>query len=175
MGLASGTVLDINNGGVIKNVAAESTNVWQTSALAQGSGETIALCAVCAGGGTTGLIIGGPDASGKYGSADGTLRGSSGAPWIIGSGLTYAGGALAGVDTAPSWVINFSSTTDLSTVVINDVTFGFGEAANYGGASFSVTVQQAPENAPEPDSMILLGTGLGLMAIAVGTRQGLRS
>src|SRR4051794_5873012 len=38
MGTASGTVLDINSGGVIKNVAAMTTNVWQISASPQGSG-----------------------------------------------------------------------------------------------------------------------------------------
>ena len=43
---ASGTVFDINSGGVIKNVAAMTTNVWQTTALPQGSGEQIVLCAV---------------------------------------------------------------------------------------------------------------------------------
>ena len=162
---ASGTVLDINSGGVVKNVAAMTTNVWQTTALPQGSGEQIALCAVCASGGTTGLIVGGPAASGKYDSADATLKGPTGTPWIIGSGASYAGGALAGVDALPAWIITFG-TTNLSNVVISNVIFGFGEDPNYGWDSITV-----PQETPEPDSAILFGTGITLMALAVAVRR----
>jgi hypothetical protein len=165
MGLASGTVLDINSGGVIKNVTAMTTSIWQTSALAQGSGEQIALCAVCISGGTAGLIVGGPPASGKYDAADSTLRGATGAPWIIGSGASYASGALAGVDTSPAWVINFG-TTNLSNVVITNVIFSFGEDANYGWNSITV-----PQETPEPGSRILIGIGLALVALATGSRR----
>ena len=162
---ASGTVFDINSGGVIKNVAAMTTNVWQTAALLQGSGEQIALCAVCASGGTTGLIVGGPAASGKYDAADATLKGPTGTPWIIGSGASYAGGALAGVDASPAWVINVGA-TNLSNLVITNVIFGFGEDANYGWNSITV-----PQETPEPDSAILIGTGLALMALAARARR----
>ena len=165
METASGTVLDINNGGVIKNVAAMTTNVWQATALPQGNGKQIALCAVCASGGTTGLIVGGPAASGKYDAADTTLKGSTGMPWIIGSGASYASGALAGVDASPAWVITVG-TTNLSNVVITNVIFGFGEDANYGWNSITV-----PQETPEPDSAILFGTGLALMALAAGARR----
>src|SRR5260370_18545869 len=88
MGIASGAVFDINSGGVIKNVAAESTNVWQPAGLPQGSGEQVTRCAVWHGGGTAGLIVGGAPASGKDGSAGGTLKGRSGAPSCIGGGVT---------------------------------------------------------------------------------------
>jgi len=165
METASGTVLDINSGGVIKNVAAMTTNVWQTAALLQGSGEQIALCAVCASGGTTGLIVGGPAASGKYDAADATLKGPTGTPWIIGSGASYASGALAGVDALPAWVINLGA-TNLSNVVITNVIFGFGEDANYGWNSITVA-----QETPEPDSAILFGTGLALMALAAAARR----
>ena len=39
------------------------STVWQTSASAQSTGWQVALCAVCAAGGTNGLIIGGPNAT----------------------------------------------------------------------------------------------------------------
>jgi hypothetical protein len=170
MGLASGAVFDINSGGVIKNVATETTNVWQTTGSAQGSGEQVTLCAVCTSGGTTGLIVGGPAVSGKYDSADPTLRGTSGAPWIIGSGAAYSSGALAGLDTSPSWVITFPTGTNLSSIVITNVIFGFGESANYGWNDITVPVET-----PELSPTILIGTGLGLLALAVGVRRLRRS
>jgi hypothetical protein len=161
MGLASGAVFDINSGGVIKNAATETTNVWETNGVAQGSGEQVTLCAVCANGGTAGLIVGGSAASGKYDSADGTLRGSSGAPWIIGSGSAYASGAFAGLNTSPSWVITFPTGTNLSSIVITNVIFGFGESADYGWNSITVPVET-----PELSPTILIGIGLGLLALA---------
>jgi hypothetical protein len=165
METAGGTVLDINSGGVIKNVAAMTTNIWQTSALPQGSGEQIALGAVCASGGTTGLIVAGPAASGKYDAADTTLKGSTGMPWIIGSGASYASGALARVDASPARVITFG-TTNLSNVMITNVIFGFGKDANYGWNSIIV-----PQETPEPDSRILIGSGLLLVALAASARR----
>jgi hypothetical protein len=170
MGLASGAVFDINSGGVIKNAATETTNVWQTTGSAQGSGEQVTLCAVCASGGTSGLIVGGPAASGKYDSADATLRGSSGAPWIIGSGAAYSYGAFAGLNTSPSWVITFPSGTNLSSIVITNVIFGFGESANYGWNYITVPVEN-----PELSPTILIGTGLGLLTIVLGVRHLRRS
>jgi hypothetical protein len=166
MGLASDAVFDINSGGVIKNAATDTSNIWQTTGVAQGSGEQVTLCAVCANGGTAGLIVGGPAASGKYDSADGTLRGSSGAPWIIGSGVTYPYGAFTGLNTSPSWVITFPTGTNLSSIVITNVIFGFGESANYGWDDITVPVET-----PELSPTILIGTGLGLLAVSAGVRR----
>ena len=89
----SDTRLDISNNGTPTKVSAETTTVWQTSASAQPTGWQVALCAVCAAGGTNGLIIGGPNATinGKYSAADTTLKAGTTAQWIIGSGLTYTG------------------------------------------------------------------------------------
>jgi hypothetical protein len=69
------------------------------------------------------------------------------------------------VDTAPAWVISFGS-TNLSTVVITNVIFGFGESANYGWNTIMV-----PQETPEPGSAILFGTGLALLAFAGGARR----
>jgi hypothetical protein len=172
----SDTKLDISNSGTPTKVAAETTTVWQTSAAVQSGGWQVALCAVCAAGGTNGLIIGGPNATinGKYAAADSTLTAGSTAQWIIGSGLTYTGNGvnnrLAGMDTTPDFTITFPSTTNLSTVVIKNVIFGFGESANYGWNTITVPVET-----PEPDSVILFRTGFALVAIAVCTRHLRRS
>jgi hypothetical protein len=170
----SDTVLDISNSGTPTKVAAQTTTVWQDSASAQASGWQIALCAVCGSGGTNGLIIGGPNATinGKYSNADTTLTAGTTAQWIIGSGLTYTGtgtyNRLSGMDTTPDFTITFPTATNLSSVVITNVIFGFGESGNYGWNTITVPVE-TPESSPT----ILIGTGLGLLALAAGVR-GLR-
>ena len=172
----SDTRLDISNSGTPTSVSGETTTVWRTSASAQPSGWQVALCAVCASGGTNGLIIGGPNATinGKYAAADATLKAGTTAQWIIGSGLTYTGtgtsNRLAGKDTIPDFTITFPAITNLSNVVITNVIFGFGESANYGWNSITVL-----QETPEPDSAILFGTGLALMALAAGVRRLRRS
>lgn len=172
----SDTKLDISNNGTPTKVAAETTTVWQTSAAVQAGGWQVALCAVCAAGGTNGLIIGGPNATinGKYAAADATLTAGTTAQWIIGSGLTYTGSGtnnrLAGMDTTPDFTITFPTTTNLSALVITNVIFGFGESANYGWNSITV-----PQETPDPNTMVLIGTGLALVAIGVGTGRLRRS
>ena len=172
----SDTILDISNSGTPTKVAGETSTVWRDSASAQAAGWQIALCAVCTAGGTNGLIIGGPNATinGKYSNADGTLTAGNTAQWIIGSGLTYTGGGtnnrLSGMDTTPDFTITFPTTTNLSNVVITNVIFGFGESANYGWNDITVPVET-----PELSPTILIGTGLGLLALAVGVRRLRRS
>lgn len=167
----SDTRFDIGNTGTPTKVSAESSTVWRTSASAQSTGWQVALCAVCSGGGTDGLIIGGPNATinGKYAAADTTLTAGITAQWIIGSGLNYTGSGtsnrLAGMDTSPDFTITFPAITNLSNVVITNVIFGFGESANYGWNSITVPVET-----PEPDAVILFGTGLCLIAIAVSAQ-----
>jgi hypothetical protein len=168
----SDTRLDITNSGTPTSVSGETTTVWRTSASAQPTGWQVALCAVCAAGGSNGLIIGGPNATinGIYAAADSTLKAGTTAQWIIGSGLTYTGSGtgnrLAGHDTIPDFTITFPAITNLSNVVITNVIFGFGEDANYGWDSINV-----PQETPEPDSVILIGTGLVLVAVAAGSRR----
>ncbi len=70
------------------------------------------------------------------------------------------------MDTTPDFTITFPSITNLSSVVITNVIFGFGESANYGWNSIAVPVET-----PEPDTAILFGTGLCLIAIGVGARH----
>jgi len=159
------TTFGIIPGGVIKNpITAQTTTNW-TNTL---SGQQDALCVVCATfvTGTPGLIVGGPNTSDKYDAADATLATNTSGQWIIGSGLTYTGAQkFAGFDTSPSWVINFAAGIDPNTVVITNVIFGFGVGTPFG-------TEFAPaEEVPEPGSVILFGTGLGLLAIAVGARR----
>jgi hypothetical protein len=73
---------------------------------------------------------------------------------------------LSGRDTTPDFTITFPALTNLSSVVITNVIFGFGEDANYGWNSITVPVET-----PEPDAAILFGTGLCLIAVAVGARH----
>ena len=179
----SDTVLDISNNGTPTKVAARDLHGWRDSASAQASGWQIALCAVCAAGGTNGLIIGGPNATtnGKYSTADTTLKAGTTAQWIIGSGLTYTGtgtnNRLAGMDTTPDFTITFPTTTNLSNVVITNVIFGFGESANYGwnydhgaggdaGAELDDPVRHRSRS---------IGAGTGVSAVCAGPERGLRA
>jgi hypothetical protein len=176
----SDTMLGIDSSGVPQSVSGETSTVWRTSGTSlSASAEQISLCAVCSGG-TTGLIIGGPDATrkGEYSNAltetPQTLVSGTTAQWIIGSGLDYTGNGsknhLAGMDTVPNFTITFPG-ANLSNVVITNVIFGFGfETGASGEAEYGWNTITAQEDAPEPGSMILFGTGLGLVALAAGTR-----
>jgi len=168
----SDTRLDISNNGTPSNVSPETTTVWQTAASAQLTGWQVQLCTVCAGGGSDGLIIGGPNAlsGGKYASADATLKGGSTAQWIIGSGLVYSGNAnankLGGKDTSPTFTIQFQPTVSLTNVTITNVIFGFGEDPNYGWNFI-----EAPVETPEPDTIVLYSAGIGFMIVAMVLRR----
>jgi hypothetical protein len=175
------TKLGIDSSGVPQSVSSETSTAWRTSAttLVANSVEQVSLCAICSGG-KTGLIIGGPDAltNGKYSNAlretPETLVSGSTAQWIIGSGLSYTGSGsknrLAKMDATPDFTITFPG-ADLSKVVITNVIFGFGfETGSSGEAEYGWDTYTVPQETPEPDSAILFGTGLGLVALAAGAR-----
>jgi hypothetical protein len=112
--------------------------------------------------GATGILNPTIEPSDTYAAADATLTTNTSAQWIIGSGVTYiVGNGFPTFDTSP---VNSGTTTDPPNVVIPNVIFGFGEGANFG-------TELAPLDAPEPGSVILFGTGLGLLAIAAGARR----
>ena len=167
----SDTKLDISPLlGTPTDVAAETSTLWQTSA----AGQQITLCAVCAPVDTRGLIIGGPSSTllEMYSSADSTLTGGTSAEWIIGSGQSYLLPPLWGMDTSPDFTINFAASTNLTNIKISNVIFGFGDATGSSGdEEYGTEFLTVPQETPEPDSVILFGTGLGLIALAVGTRR----
>jgi hypothetical protein len=181
----SDTTFGLTGAGGIKTPTFETTTIWQTNAL---SATNMVLCVVCAAGGTYHLIVGGPDESGvtpadTYTASDTTLRTGTSGQWIIGSGITYTGTQkFAGFDTSPDWLINFGIGTSLTNVQITNVIFGFGEGTNFGTDFITMGGSPAPSlmggspapsllDAPEPGSVILFGTGLGLLAIAAGARR----
>ena len=165
---ASFTDISLNSSGSLTGVTDRTSTLWQTTPTLQGTTLQMTMCAVCATGGASAkeLILGSPNgtngATGSYAAADFKSTGQ----WVIGSGLTYTSGALKGHITTPSWTINLPN-ANLSTVVISNVVFGFGDASsNYGWDTFTV-----PQETPEPDSLILFGTGLALVALAAGTKR----
>ncbi len=178
MGTVVDTKLDISSNGSPTNVSQVGTSPWGISTLSQGvNWEQLALCTVCThpNGRANGLVIGGPNGTGsraKYSSsASPSLRDNVNAGrWLIGSGSSLAyisGSPFYGKNVLPSWTINVG-TTDLSSLKITNVIFGFGESSttDYGWGTITV-----PQETPEPDSVILFGTGIALVAIAAGVRR----
>jgi hypothetical protein len=146
-------------------------NAWTTSNI---GGTTIGFCAVCASGGVgmPGLIIGGPNASLRYSNDDGTLKNrSKPEAFVIGSGDTYSSGALAALDTTPTWIYQITTLTPAA--MVSNVRFGFGEGAAWGSDEYFMAAY-SEFDVPEADSAILLGTGLVLVIAAASLRARLR-
>jgi hypothetical protein len=136
------------------------------------------LCAICSpavtvahpDAGPSKLILGGPDPatglSDTYSNANGSMLNSAHNPFILGSGDTYsAGSALAAAQSTPTWVLSVPNITAATTVT--SVTFHFATSysttTNYETDTFGYT--------PEPESNILMITGLGLILVAGATRR----
>jgi hypothetical protein len=145
----------VDNNGVPQVDNTNTSPQWQV----QHTGTAISFCTVCAsGGGNKEMIIGAPNASNVYASANNSIAKTTGPhnPFIIGGGGTY-GGNLANLDTAPSWVISVPTMTAATTV--SSVVFGFGSA--YGIVSY----EEDDFTTPEPGPMISAFAGLSLIAV----------
>jgi len=165
-------LFDIDNQGRPQSITRidPHSNTWKASNI---GGDTMAFCAVCA---TTAtmipeLVLGGPSNAGTYAKKTSLTDGTND-PFLIGSGASYASGVLSGLDTSPSWVFQVPNLTP--TVMVSNVLFGFGEGAAYGTASYFMANYTEYE-VPEPDSNIMIVSGLGLVALAVGVRRYMRS
>ena len=162
------STFDINANGV--PLPDKVDNSWAAHPL---GGTTIGLCAVCASGGSTELIIGGPDGNGRYSAGDSKIQTNGPKiPFIIGSGATYTSGKLAGLDTSPSWTLKFSGITNSQKAAISNVTFGFGLDSGKGyGTDFYTMANYTEYDVPEPESNIMVITGLGLVLLSVAVRR----
>ncbi len=139
-----------------------STNYWSISNI---GGSTMALCTVCAAGGNHDLVIGGPDSSGVYAGAGGSIAGNKAHnPFILGSNTSYASpSVLAGLDSAPKWVIKMPTITASTTVT--SVIFGFGTGTNYGTGSLAMY------GTPEPGPFYSIAGGLMLILAGAWKRR----
>jgi hypothetical protein len=117
-------------------------------------------------GSADGLVIGGPNAANnRYNTA--LSSNGNGDRYIIGSGAAYSSGQpFFGLNTLPSWTISVGN-VDISNLKISNVIFGFGESSTTDYGWNSITV---PADTPEPGSVILFTTGLGLMALGARKR-----
>ncbi len=165
---------DINNqGGLVSDT---QKNRWKVNNTGFDGGNQVAFCVVCAQGGTgKEMVLGGPsgtDGNATYSNAiiaqDTTLTDGNSNPFIIGSGLAYAKGPLHTLNTSPDWVFKLPNVTP--TVMVSNVIFGFGEGAAYGATSFTMA-NYTEYDVPEPESNVMVVTGLGMLAIAFAVRN----
>ena len=149
-------------------------NSWVATNI---GGNTIGFCAVCASGGTgiPELLIGGPATNLRYTNDDHTLRNrSSSDPFIIASGAAYSSGVLQSLDSSPGWTYKLPNLTPA--VMVSNVIFGFGEGAAYGHTGDFYTMANYTEyDVPEPESGVMVITGLALVVIGATARRYLRS
>lgn len=144
-------------------------DLWKANNI---GGNTIAFCATCASGGNKEMIIGGPGIAGTY-TGNGSI-GPAHSPFIIASNATYPSGVLAGLDTSPSWVLHFNGISTATPVTISNLTFGFGTGTNYG-TDFYTIPDYTESDAPEPESSVMVVTGLGLVLLSAAARRSRRS
>ena len=171
---ATESAITINGDGV--PTSTPETSGWVDQSI---GANTFTLCTVCGSGvgghpaGPSQLIIGGPNSSTgsleKYTNANGSIaHNGPHNPFILGSGDTYASGPLAGLDSSPEWVLNLPLLTPTSTVT--QVKFFFG--TTYGDHVITETVSTQTSSAtPEPGPLVLMISGLGLIAGSVLVRR----
>jgi hypothetical protein len=168
------SLVTIGSGGV--PTVSSGVAGWAFQSL---TATTMTLCAICnplvtvgtPDAGPSKLILGGPDpAAGladTYTNANGSMTNSGHNPFILGSGDTYSAGSTLGpaAKSTPTWVLSVPNITAATTVT--SVTFHFN-------TTYSTTADYEVDNfgyTPEPDSKILMFTGLGLVLLAGAARR----
>jgi hypothetical protein len=143
------TEIKIDRMGRITEVEAKTDTDWKVLPVATNAYD---LCQICDGSGSPdNLLIGGPAASGRYTSANGSIAGNGPHnPFILASGSTYTSGPLAGANSTPFWTIHVSGVQ--ATTYVSSVTFRFG--TGYG----SLTAPGEDMTAtPEPGTWAMMG------------------
>jgi hypothetical protein len=168
------SLVSLANGGV--PTVSSGVAGWAFQSLTT---TTMTLCAICnpsvtvatPDAGPSKLILGGPDpATGladTYSNANGSMMNSGHNPFILGSGDTYSAGSTLGpaAKSTPTWVLSVPNITAATTV--SSVTFHFN-------TTYSTTADYEVDNfgyTPEPESKILMFTGLGLVLLTGAARR----
>ncbi len=184
-GVTSGfqAVTAAESGGTYLNISTSGTTI-QTSPGSWGAGKmavaaaggttgnlfpavvanTYRLCVICgtnsgitSSGSPKGMLISGPNSSGAYPGSGGSLNNAH-SPFLLASGDTYTSGTLAGKNSSPSWVLSLPANTLTSLTTVSSATFYFGSLP------YEYQFTDNIPDTPEPASVLLMVSGLGLVA-----------